>query len=102
MKNGLEQAVRACLKTPERGCVVLDQPQQAPKNRRPAAFSPRCDWSSTERRFFFKHALRSEEVIASFGEALLVEVDGRIELQGGPMSDRKVALEWLPLVSRKR
>jgi hypothetical protein len=29
-----------------------------PKNRRPAAFSPRCDWSSTERRSFFKHALR--------------------------------------------
>ena len=36
-------------------------------------------------------------VIASFGEARLVKVDGRIELRGGTMADRMEALEWISL-----
>jgi hypothetical protein len=39
--------------------------------------------------------LRAEEVIATFGEARLMRVDGRIELRGGSMSDRMEALEWV-------
>jgi hypothetical protein len=36
-----------------------------------------------------------EEVIATFGEARLVRVKGRVELRGGSMADRTEALEWL-------
>src|ERR1017187_8439883 len=46
--------LRACLKTPERGCVVLDQPQQVLKFRRTGVFSPCCGWSSTKARSFFR------------------------------------------------
>jgi hypothetical protein len=41
--------------------------------------------------------VRGEEVIATFGEARLVRVEGRIELHGGSMSDRMEALEWMAL-----
>jgi len=37
------------------------------------------------------------EVIASFGEATLVKVDGRMQLRGGSMADRLEALEWIAL-----
>ena len=36
-----------------------------------------------------------EEIIATFGEARVVRVEGKIELRGGPMSDRMEALEWM-------
>lgn len=36
-------------------------------------------------------------LLASFGEAQLVKVDGRLELRGGTMSDRMEALEWISL-----
>jgi hypothetical protein len=41
--------------------------------------------------------LRDEEIIAIFGDARLVKVNGRIELRGGSMSDRLEALEWIAL-----
>ncbi len=44
------RSVRACLKTPERGCVVPGQPQQASKFRGLGAFSPYCGWSATQPR----------------------------------------------------
>jgi len=50
-------SLRVCLKTPERGCVVLDQPQQVPKFRCLAVFSPCCGWSSTQPRSIFRQAL---------------------------------------------
>ena len=34
------------------------------------------------------------EVLASFGEARVVRIDGRIHLRGGSMADRMEALEW--------
>ncbi len=37
------------------------------------------------------------QVIAKFGDARLVNVHGQIELQGGSMSDRMEALEWMSL-----
>jgi hypothetical protein len=37
------------------------------------------------------------ELIATFGDARLVRVNGRIHLRGGSMSDRMEALEWLSL-----
>ena len=37
----------------------------------------------------------SDEVIAQFGEAVLVRIDGQIVLRGGSMADRTEALEWL-------
>jgi hypothetical protein len=36
-------------------------------------------------------------VIAQFGEAVLVRMDGRIVLRGGSMADRTEALEWLSM-----
>ena len=36
-----------------------------------------------------------EELVAQFGETSVVRVGGRLELRGGPMSDRVEALEWL-------
>ena len=41
---------------------------------------------------------RREEVIASFGEARIVRVGGKIYLRGGSMADRTEALEWLAMV----
>jgi len=38
-----------------------------------------------------------EEVIARFGEAILVRVRGRIVLRGGSMADRMEALEWMAM-----
>lgn len=46
----------------------------------------------------FDHRTRSaEEIIATFGEAQLVKVDGRIQLRGGSMAERAEALEWVAL-----
>lgn len=38
-----------------------------------------------------------EEIIATFGDAVLVKAGGRIQLRGGSMSDRMEALEWMSL-----
>ena len=50
--------LRACLKTPERGCVVLDQPQQLSDLRRAGTFVPCCGWSATQPRSFFRQGLK--------------------------------------------
>ena len=39
-----------------------------------------------------------EEVIAMFGEAQLIRVDGDLELRGGSMADRTEALEWVMIM----
>ena len=41
--------------------------------------------------------ITEEQVIASFGDAKLVKVDGTLHLRGGSMSDRIEALEWVSL-----
>ena len=41
---------------------------------------------------------RTEDVVATFGEARLVRVDGRICLRSGSMADRMEALEWLSMM----
>lgn len=38
-----------------------------------------------------------EELIAVFGDARLVKVNGRVHLRGGSMADRTEALEWIAL-----
>ena len=40
---------------------------------------------------------RPEEIIAVFGEARIVRVDGKVYLHGGSMADRTEALEWLAM-----
>lgn len=40
---------------------------------------------------------RSGEILAQFGEAVLVRVCGRIVLRGGSMADRMEALEWMAM-----
>jgi hypothetical protein len=62
--------LRACLKIPERGRVVLDQPQQAPHFRRVEELGACCGWSSTQPRSFFRHALR-HVFVACFALLLL-------------------------------
>ena len=47
----------SCVKIPERGCVVLDQPQPATQFRRMGVFSACCGWSSTQPRSFFRQTL---------------------------------------------
>ena len=37
------------------------------------------------------------EVVAIFGEARVVRINGRIHLRGGSMADRMEALEWLSM-----
>jgi hypothetical protein len=39
----------------------------------------------------------SGEVLAQFGEAVLVRINGQIVLRGGSMADRMEALEWLSM-----
>ena len=46
------------MEIPERGCVVLDQPQQASNSRRVEGLASCCGWSSTQPRSFFRQALR--------------------------------------------
>ena len=41
--------------------------------------------------------ISEEQVVASFGEAKLVKVDGTLQLRGGSMSDRIEALEWISI-----
>ena len=92
---------RACLKRPERGCVVFDQPQPAPKFQRPGHVPPCCGWSSTQPRSVLRQALSlptlvlllacqvaaatprplllpppDEEVRAAWRESLRLEVEG--------------------------
>ena len=38
---------------------------------------------------------RDGRLLASFGDAQLLKVDGMIRLRGGSMTDRVEALEWL-------
>jgi len=38
---------------------------------------------------------QSEEVLAIFGEARLIRLNGRVYLRGGSMAERMEALEWL-------
>ena len=45
--------------------------------------------------------VRPDAVIATFGDARLVRVEDQIELQGGSMSDRMEALEWMSLMMPK-
>jgi len=49
-------ALGACLKNPERGCVVLDQPQQVSNFQLNWLPTPTCGWSSTQPRSFFRQA----------------------------------------------
>ena len=44
-----------------------------------------------------EHVEEAEELIAIFGEARLVRVNGRVHLRGGSMADRTEALEWIAL-----
>lgn len=41
---------------------------------------------------------RTEEIIATFGEARLIRAEGRVYLRGGSMADRMEALEWLSMM----
>ena len=42
--------------------------------------------------------LKTEKVIASFGEAkLLADCAGRLEIRGGSKDDRLAAMEWISL-----
>ena len=38
-----------------------------------------------------------DQVLATFGEARLIKVEGKLHLRGGSMSDRMEALEWVSL-----
>ena len=40
-------------------------------------------------------AMEGADILAQFGEAVLVRLEGRIILRGGSMTDRMEALEWL-------
>lgn len=40
---------------------------------------------------------RGGEIIAQFGDAVLVRVGGRVILRGGSMADRMEALEWMAM-----
>jgi hexosaminidase len=54
----MKNAISACLKIPERGWVVRDQPQPASNFRRVDEFATCGGWSSTQPRSFFRQALR--------------------------------------------
>jgi hypothetical protein len=66
--NCSQKVLRACLKIPESGWVVFDQPQHASNSRRVEVLAMRCGWSSTQPRSFFRQALsepRGESFLAS-------------------------------------
>jgi len=44
-----------------------------------------------------KTGVVGEVLIASFGEARLLRVDGALRLTGGSMADRMEALEWVAM-----
>ena len=48
-------------------------------------------------RVFQPLPTEGEQVIATFGEAKLVKVDGKIQLRDGSMADRMEAMEWISL-----
>jgi hypothetical protein len=52
------KTLRACLKIPERGYAVLDQPQQTSNFRRIEELAACCGWSSIQPRSFFRQAPR--------------------------------------------
>ena len=41
--------------------------------------------------------ISEQTVIATFGDATLVKVEGKLHLRGGSMVDRMEALEWVSL-----
>ena len=41
---------------------------------------------------------KAEPALATFGEAELVKIDGRIFLRGGSMLDRIEAMEWMSIL----
>jgi hypothetical protein len=49
--------LRGCLKNPERGWVVFDQPQRIPNLPPNQLHTPPCGWSATQPRSFFRQAL---------------------------------------------
>ena len=51
--------LRACLKIPERGCVVFDQPQPTSNFLRFTEVAACCGWSATQPRSVFRQALRN-------------------------------------------
>ena len=83
------------------------QPASAPwANRdiliREAGFPRRCPTrlvmlAGMKNRILQSRDHKEVELIATFGEARLMKVDGKIQLRGGSMSDRMEALEWLSL-----
>jgi hypothetical protein len=54
--------MRACLKIPERDCVVLDPSQQTSNFRRASELATCCGWSATQPRSFFGQALTIPEL----------------------------------------
>ena len=54
--------LRASLKMAERGCVVLDQPQQVSNFRGAEELAMGCGWSATQPRSFFRQALKVKAV----------------------------------------
>jgi hypothetical protein len=50
-------SLRACLKIPERDCVIRDQPRQVLDFRRIETLATCCGWSPTQPRSFFRQAL---------------------------------------------
>ena len=55
--------LRGCLKIPERGCVVLDQPQRVTNFKRVQMGVACCGWSATQPRSFFRQALNRTHVV---------------------------------------
>jgi hypothetical protein len=62
----------ACLKIPERGCVVFDQPQQISIYQGVEKFAACCGWSSTQPRSIFRQALSVVGVAGNVGEFVLL------------------------------
>ena len=56
---------------PERGCVVLDQPQQRSNFRGVSQLAKRCGWSATQPRSVFKQALASLLALMTLASSLL-------------------------------
>ena len=89
------------------GLFFPEQPASAPwANRdiltREAGFPRRCPTrlvmlAGMKNRILQSRDHKEVELIATFGEARLMKVDGKIQLRGGSMSDRMEALEWLSL-----
>jgi hypothetical protein len=46
---------------------------------------------------FFRNLVGQGKVVASWGGAKLVKVNGKLELKGGSKEDRSLAREWISL-----